>query len=100
MDTMSKPEHVEWKENARTFLLECFLDSEGDKKQVKLPKKMDRLASFYLLRACELQLQGQGLQGYSLYFAENTKADVPIEKRPLLVENMDSPRMCARLSTC
>jgi len=88
-ENVSKEEKSEWKLQARVFLQECLLQSVEEGK-AKLPKKMDRLASFYLLHACEKILQGQGLPGYTHYYDSNTDSEVAIEKRPLLIENMDS----------
>jgi len=89
-DRQSKEETLEWKEHARVFLQNCYLESADQKKEYKLPKKIERLATFYLLHACDWQLQSMGLDGYALYFPVEVGPQLPIEKRPLLIENMDS----------
>ena len=82
-------EKVQWRHEARMFLENCLLEDSDNADKQKLPKKLDRLASFYLLHACEWQLQGLGLPGYDAYFP-TVGPQWPIEQRPLLVENMDS----------
>ena len=82
-------EKVQWRLDAKLFLENCLLEAGDVDEKKKLPKKLERLASFYLLHACEWQLQGMGLPGYAAYLPV-FGPELPIETRPLLVENMDS----------
>ena len=82
-------EKAAWRKTAAIFLKACALEAENEKAKDLLPKEMDRLSSFYLAHACDKQLQGQGWT-YKRFFESETPAYVAIERRPLLVENMDS----------
>lgn len=84
-----KQEFVERRRAAAVFLASCLLEADDDEAKTKLPKKLERLSSYYLLHACDWQLQGQGLPGYSWYFPCFGPQLAP-ESRPLLIENMDS----------
>lgn len=86
----AKQEDVaKWRSSARLFLESCLLENEDEAARKQLPNKVERLSSFYLLHACEWQLQGQGLPGYIAYLP-SFGPQLPVERRPLLVQNMDS----------
>lgn len=82
-------EQTQWRKVAMVFLTSCLLEAEDEEAKSKLPKKIERLSSYYLLHACDWQLQGQGLPGYMWYFP-SIGPQLPVERRPLLIENMDS----------
>ena len=88
---VTKQEKAKWKEDALSFLRECWQmqTAEAVKRQHELPKKLDRLSSFYLLHSTDWQYQVSGVGGYATFFEANTSAGLPIELRPLCIENMD-----------
>lgn len=91
MDKAEKNKQAaKWREHSLIFLTPCLLEAEDEVAKKKLPKKVERLSSFYLCHACDWQLQGQGLSGYVWYVPVSVGPELSIETRPLLIENMDS----------
>ena len=72
-----------WKKHAKTFLQEAMVLDGENKTKSQLPKKFERLASFYLTHACDRQLQCLGLPGYAWYLPESSQR--PWLPGPLLV---------------
>eukprot|EP00971_Amphidinium_carterae_P339081 6476688-Amphidinium_carterae.1 len=85
---------VHWKQHALKFLQEAVESASGNSKKTGLPKKLERLSSFYLLHANDRQLQSLGFNGYADFYESSNprpwREGMGYHNLPLLVEIMDS----------
>ena len=91
-DAATPEEKRTWQQVARLFLKECAQEEaeNSELEKIMLPKRLERLASFYATHASDWQWQVSCGFGYSKVFKENTPKGTPIEQRALIVENQDS----------